>query len=208
MIELDASYTNIIGGLEDSTFNPAPDLNYVFLSGATFDTTVPPIFGQLTNLEFLYLSESFITGDLSYMEGMPTIFEHWNDLNLELSGPIYSFIGDLSTLGSFSVTEASLTGTLPTELGNLSNMFQMWFYNNLLTGPIPSEIGNLAAMRIFQVQENDLTSAVPDEVCSLTSGVFSQLEVFGGDCDELTVSMASHDIIFLTKTVLTFLFPS
>jgi hypothetical protein len=186
--ELDTSYTNIIGGLEEETFADASNLNYIFLSGATFNSTVPSILGSLTNLQYLYLTETFLRGDLSYMEGMPRIFEHWNDLNRDLTGPIYSFIGELNTLGSFSVTEASLTGTLPTELGNLDNMFQMWFYDNQLTGTIPSEIGNLVGMRIFQVQENLLTGAVPDDICGLFSGIFSVLEVFGADCDELSVS--------------------
>jgi hypothetical protein len=53
------------------------------------------------------------------------IREHWLDTNPGLSGPIFDFIGDISTLESFSVTFAALTGTIPTTIGQLANMTQV-----------------------------------------------------------------------------------
>ena len=197
--QFDCSYSNILGGLVDENFQTAPNLNYVFLSGATFDTTVPPIFGQLTNLEFLYLSEAFIRGDLSYMEGMPKIFEHWIDINPDLGGRLPTFLGNLFFLESFSVTASQLTGPIPSELGNLESMRQMWFYENRLTGQIPTELGNLRALKLLQIQDNNLAGGIPDELCARVSNPFNPLDQLGADCSTLSVSVVSSIIWILVK---------
>jgi hypothetical protein len=50
------------------------------------------------------------------------IVELWVDSSSGLAGQIPTFVGGLSTLMSFSLSECDLTGTLPSELGNLSAM--------------------------------------------------------------------------------------
>jgi hypothetical protein len=100
-------------------------LNFVDLDGNAFNSTVPSVFGRLPNLQFLYLSDSFISGDLSYMNGMTAMREHWIDTNPGLTGPVFDFVGSILTLESFSITFSSLTGTLPTTLGQLAAMTQV-----------------------------------------------------------------------------------
>jgi hypothetical protein len=187
--QFDCSYSNILGGLTNANFQTAPNLNYVFMSGATFNSTVPSIFGSLTNLEFLYLSEAFIQGDLSYMEGMPRIFEHWIDINPDFGGTLPTFLGNLFFLESFSVTSSKLRGPIPSELGRLESMRQMWFYDNQLTGLIPSELGNLRALKLLQIQDNNLAGGIPDEVCARVTTPFNPLDQLGADCFTLTVSI-------------------
>lgn len=181
VIEVDFAFALIDGGLRNEVFQQATGLEYVNLGGNAFNASVPTIFSSLANLQFFYISDCFISGDLSYMQGMPKIFEHWIDVNPGLRGPVYSFIGSLSTLQSFSVTQSSLTGTLPTELGLLTGMQQMWYYANLLTGQIPTEIGNLKRMARLQVEGNTFVGSMPDTVCANT-GSFGVLDVLGADC--------------------------
>jgi hypothetical protein len=181
VIEFDVAFCFVDGGLNDAAFQDAKGLEYVFLGGNAFNATVPAVLGSLPELQFLYISDCFISGDLSYMQGMPKIFEHWIDANPDLAGPVFPFIGSLSNLASFSVTASSLTGTLPTELGNLFNMQQMWYSENDLTGMIPSELGNLNQMAVLQVEGNAFTGTMPTEVCD-NIGFLQPLLLLGADC--------------------------
>jgi hypothetical protein len=125
LLEVDFAFSLIDGGLTDANFAQSTALEYINLGGNAFNATVPSVFSTFQNLQFLYLSDCFISGDLSYMQGMPSIFEHWIDINPGFGGPIPSFIGGLSTLNSLSVTQSALTGPIPTALGQLTSMQQL-----------------------------------------------------------------------------------
>jgi hypothetical protein len=187
LVEFDASFTLISGGLVDATFAGLDMLNFLVLDGNAYNSSVPNVLGSLADLEFLYISDAFISGDLSYMEGMPSIIEHWIDVNPGLGGPVFPFIGSLSTLQSFSVTLNDLTGNMPTELGNLPDMKQMWYYGNRLSGQIPVDYGRLVTMTILQLEGNDFTGSMPTEICD-NRGFLRPLVTLGVDCDEVTVS--------------------
>lgn len=183
IFEIDFSFTLIEGGLTNENFAGLNDLNYVILDGLAFNSTVPSVIGQLENLEYLFISDCFLSGDLSYMEGMPRIIEHWVDINPDFGGTIPSFIGNLSTLRSFSVTQSSLIGSIPSELGQISGMIQMWFYANFLTGPIPTELA-IPSLNLLQLEGNALTGAMPTEICNLRDTFLTTL---GADCSDVQV---------------------
>ncbi len=125
LVNFDISFAFFTGGLIDANFEGINTLNFVDLDGNAFNSTVPSVFGRLPNLQFLYLSDSFVSGDLSYMNGMTAMREHWIDTNPGLSGPVFDFVGSVTTLESFSITFSSLTGTLPATLGQLTAMTQV-----------------------------------------------------------------------------------
>jgi len=185
LVNFDISFAFFTGGLTDANFENLEKLNFIDLDGNAFNSTIPSVFGRLPSLEFLYLSDSFLSGDLSYMEGMSSIREHWIDTNPGLKGPIFDFIGDLSTLESWSMTFNSVTGTLPSSLGNLSSMKQMWLYSNLLTGTIPPELANNRDMRILQLEGNSFTGSMPAEICANTVFPTQIIETLGADCDDV-----------------------
>jgi hypothetical protein len=191
LIEVDFAFCLIDGGLTDAAFAQATLLEYVNLGGNAFNASVPAVFGTFANLEFFYVSDCFISGDLSYMNGMPSIFEHWNDVNPGLSGQIFDFIGDLSTLQSFSVTQSSLTGTIPASLGQLVDMQQMWFYGNLLVGQIPAELALLRRMGTLQLEGNSFTGVMPAAVCTNT-GFLGTLDILGADCNDANFEVRKH----------------
>eukprot|EP00980_Cylindrotheca_fusiformis_P003182 scaffold721_cov131-Cylindrotheca_fusiformis.AAC.72 len=163
------------------------NLNYVVISGLSLSSSIPTVFGSLQNLEFFYAADSLITGDLSFMEGMPVMKQLWVDDNPGLGGPLYPFIGDIESMISLSLTDNSLTGTIPAELGKLTDADAIWLFGNSLTGTIPSEIGNLRFLRFFQVEGNQLSGEVPDEICANTQFPSEVLEVLGADCSEVTL---------------------
>lgn len=184
LVNFDISFAFFTGGLSDANFENLDKLNFVDLDGNAFNSTIPSVFGRLPSLEFLYLSDSFVSGDLSYMSGMSSIREHWIDTNPGLKGPIFEFIGDLTTLESWSMTFNSVTGTLPSSLGNLSSMKQMWLYSNQLTGTIPPELANNRDMRILQLEGNSFTGSMPTEICANTIFPTQIIETLGADCED------------------------
>jgi hypothetical protein len=193
LIEFDCSFTLISGGLVDGNFAGLSRLNYALLDGNAYNSTVPSDFGALPALEFLYISDAFVSGDLSYMQGMPAMVEHWIDLNPGVGGQIPAFIGDIQTLSSFSVTQSGLIGTLPSELASLPNMIQMWFYGNQIGGTIPSELGLLASMTLLQLEDNAFSGVMPAEICS-NIGFLRPLLTLGADCAEVTVSAVGSNL--------------
>jgi hypothetical protein len=188
LFEFDCSFTLINGGLTDENFAGLDNLNYVVVSGLSLSSSIPTVIGSLQNLEFFYAADSLITGDLSFMEGMSIMKQHWVDDNPGLGGPLYPFIGDITSMISLSLTDNSLTGSIPTELGQMTNSEALWLFGNKLTGTVPSEIGNLKRLKFFQVEGNELTGIMPDEVCANTRFPSEVLEVLGADCSEVSVS--------------------
>lgn len=180
--EFDCSFSFISGGFTDANFQGLNSLVFANFDGNAYNSTVPSSFSNLPRLEFLYIVDGFISGDLSYMVGMPAMREHWVDTNPSLGGQIPPAISTVSTLESFSMTSCSFTGTIPSELGNFgSQMKQVWMYDNMLTGQIPSELANLNALRLLQLEGNAFTGSMPAEICAQT--IFpNPLEELGADC--------------------------
>jgi hypothetical protein len=84
LVEFDASHTLIDGGLTASNFEGLNDLTWLLLDGCAFQTSIPTEFALLPGLEYFYISDAQITGDLSYMQNMPVLFEHFASNNPEL----------------------------------------------------------------------------------------------------------------------------
>jgi hypothetical protein len=196
LIEFDCSFTLISGGLTEENFAGLNLLNFALLDGNAYNSTVPAVLGTLSNLEFLYLSDAFISGDLSYLQGMPAIVEHWIDVNPGLGGTIPTFVGALQTLQSFSVTQNSIVGTLPTELGNLVSMIQMWLYDNQLTGQIPTELGFLGNIELLQLEGNAFVGTMPAEVCA-NIGFLRPIVQLGADCTDAGFEVSVIEPTFL-----------
>jgi len=180
--EFDCSFSFISGGLNDANFQGLNSLVFANFDGNAYNSTVPSAFSSMPNLEFLYIVDGFISGDLSYMIGMPAMREHWADTNPGLGGQLPAAISTVSTLESFSITSCSFSGTIPSEFGNFGFvMKQMWMYDNDLTGTIPPELANMAALRLLQIEGNAFTGSMPAEICANT--IFPKpLEDLGADC--------------------------
>ena len=183
LVELDIANSLITGSLDGAAFEDLTSLKFLLIDGVQFDSSIPSEIATLPNLEYLFATDSMITGDLSYMENMPVIFEHWIDRNPLLGGTIPTTLGLLTTLQSFSIAECAFTGTIPETLGNLGLMQQMWLYGNELTGEIPASLGNLSFLKILEVEGNNLSDSMPQSICdNFQQGM---LEVLGGDCDKI-----------------------
>lgn len=93
-----------------------PELRYLKLYSYK-DTILPPVFSQLTNLEYLEINASEIT-------------------------IIPTSIGDLSKLKTLIICNGYDPIRIPSELGKLTQLTKLQLYNYHF-GSLPSEIGNL-----------------------------------------------------------------
>mmetsp|Transcript_22240 Transcript_22240/g.33084 ORF Transcript_22240/g.33084 Transcript_22240/m.33084 type:complete len:632 (-) Transcript_22240:161-2056(-) len=183
--ELDVSYCSFHGPMNAELIFPnTPKLYYLEMGGNGFNSSIPDVIIDLPELERLYMDNSFLSGDLSWLsvDRVPFLFELWIDDNVGMSGSLPASIGTLSnTLASLSLTSISLGGTIPTEIGLLSNMIQLWLYDNELEGAVPTEFTALTGLRIFHIQGNPLlTGDMP--VCD----ALPVLGDVGADCDTIT----------------------
>jgi len=189
LVEYDCSFTLYFGPLQGSTFSNLQSLEYLVLSGNAYNTSIPVEIGSLPNLQFLYVQNAFVDGDLSFMEPMQSIVECWVDQNPGLGGNIPTFMGAIQSLQSWSVTRCGLSGPIPSELGNLRNMVRMWLYDNMLTGSVPIELGNLFKLQTLELEENLLTGVMPQDVClnRVPLGLLATLEAdCGGSPPEIS----------------------
>jgi len=170
------------GGFNDDSFDLSTQLNYLNVDGNIFNTSIPAVLSQLPDLEYLYMSDNFLVGDLSPLEGSPAIKELWADGNPGLTGSLYSWLGSITTLCSLSLSYNNLTGSIPVEIGNLVKMEQMWLFFNNLSGTIPTELGAMAKLRHLELEANAFTGFVHAAICEKTEFPLETLQTFGADC--------------------------
>ena len=111
IVEFDCSNTLHSGRIPEEVFQGLQSLKVLIMDGIDFQSTVPTSIAALPSLEILYIRETGLQGDLSYMQDMTAIVEHLVDGNPRLTGTIPSFLGDLITLQSFSAADCGLVCT-------------------------------------------------------------------------------------------------
>jgi hypothetical protein len=79
-------------------------------------------------------------------------------------------LGDLTSLTSIYLLQASCSGTIPTELGSLKNATTLFLQSNLLSGTLPSELGSMTSLTSIDTQKNSFSTSqggVPSELSRL-----------------------------------------
>ena len=69
----------------------------------------------------------------------------------QITGPISSWLGNLSNLRHLELAGNQITEPIPSWLGNLSNLNVLGLGRNQFTGPIPPELGNLSRLGGFVI---------------------------------------------------------
>jgi hypothetical protein len=195
LVELDVSYSLFFGPLQDAVFENLRKLQFLYIGGNSYNSSLPLSIGRLDSLLYLYAEYTDLVGDLSFLTattnnadggssssvGLSSIYELWIDKNPNLSSTIPTQIGQLTTLASLSITECDLYGDIPTEMGNLINMRQLWLYGNRLSGDIPTTLGALGDLDRLELEDNELYGDMPSELCA---NVYprGRLEVLEADC--------------------------
>ena len=73
MEQMDISYTLFYGPIRGGTFSPMTNLRYLEMGGNEYNTTFPSEIANLPALDSVYIDNSFISGDLSFLDNMHVI---------------------------------------------------------------------------------------------------------------------------------------
>ena len=182
----------------------------LFLSSNGLTGSLPPAFGQLTNLTRLFLDGNGLTGSIP-----PTIGD-LTSLNLlvlsrnQLSGPIPPALGSLVNLESLELSDNQLTGTIPTWLGGMIGLQSLSLGGNRLTGPIPPALRQLTNLKWLSLSGNQLTGPIPSELGNLVNVRRLVLNVnqLTGPIPSTFGSLASLETLLLSDNQLTGPIPS
>ena len=140
-----------------------PRVKTVSFSGELDGGVIPPIVGNLTELEHIHFKDG------------------------ALSGPIPRELGSLRQLKSLNLSWNYLTGNIPPQLGQLVNVKLLFLHRNALSGNIRAELGKMTALESFRAGDNQLTGNIPREMGRMTS-----LKSLGMAGNELTGCIPSE----------------
>lgn len=104
---------------------------------------IPAEFGNLTELEVLWLTDCSLVGEIPDSLGR---LKKMRDLDLAIN---------------------NLHGPIPSSLVGMSSVVQIELYNNSLSGNFPPGMSNLTSLRLLDASMNELSGPIPDDLCSL-----------------------------------------
>nr|POF08863.1 putative leucine-rich repeat receptor-like serine/threonine-protein kinase [Quercus suber] len=133
----------------------------LFLKGQDLDGRLPPSLVKLPYLNTIDFTRNYLSG---------TIPPEWASTKLEimsitvnnLSGPIPSYLGNITTLIYMSIESNLFSGTVPPELGNLVNLENLILSANNLTGELPVALTNLTKLTELRISSNNFIGKIPD----------------------------------------------
>nr|XP_025694256.1 receptor kinase-like protein Xa21 [Arachis hypogaea] len=178
------SGTNLSGEIPTPLFNASMLLELV-LANSSFSGPIPDSFGNLRNLQVLYLLGNNFTGGLGFLNSLTQCRQLTKILLAfnPLGGTLPNAIGNLSqSLQRFDVRSCNIKGEIPPQIGNLKNLYDLKMYNNQFIGEIPSTIGNLQLLQLLDLSNNRLNSSIPEQICriqSLNQLILSNNNIFG-----------------------------
>ncbi|CAJ2653689.1 unnamed protein product [Trifolium pratense] len=133
MLDLNGDQFGPFRGEINASLMELQHLKHLDVSGSEFSHGIfQKMFGSLSNLIFLDLKSSSITGRIP------------NDL------------GQLSHLQYLDLSNNDLEGTIPHQLGNLSHLQYLDLSVNILVGTIPHQLGSLSNLQELNLGYNQL----------------------------------------------------
>ncbi|KAL7225706.1 hypothetical protein ACSBR1_020960 [Camellia fascicularis] len=154
-------------------------LQYLDLSNNNFNhSQILPSFGRFTNLTYLYLYQSDLSGPIQssdeevWQGKLQKLQVLWLSRNTEVTGKLPSFInGTLRHLRSLGLTSTGFTGELPNSIGQLENLEELFLGDCNFSGTIPRSLANLTRLITLDLSYNNFEGPIPQLFSN-----FSQLQ--------------------------------
>ena len=160
---------NGLRGSMPSSLGNLTNLEWLFLSDSQLSGPIPSSLGNLTNLDRLVLASDELSGPIPSSLGNLTNLVMLILVGDELSGPIPSSLGNLTNLVWLSLAGDELSGPIPSFLGDLTNLVWLYLASDELSGPIPSFLGDLTNLEELGLVGNQLNGPIPSSLGNLTS---------------------------------------
>ena len=129
---------------------------------------VPPEFFDLTELRYLRLYRTSLSGPLPSAIGRLARLETLDWGRSGLTGPVPPELGRLAQLRHLRIGSNSMVGEIPRQLGSLTRLVHLDLQSNRLTGPLPPELARLPALEYLRLGDNRLSGRIPAELGDLT----------------------------------------
>ncbi|KAH9714644.1 protein kinase domain-containing protein [Citrus sinensis] len=208
---------NFSGTIPRFIFN-ASKLSILELSKNSFSGFIPNTFGNLRNLNWLYLNDNNLassTPELSFLSSLSNCksLTHIALSHNPLDGILpRTSVGNLShSLKEFYMSNCNVSGGIPEEITNLTNLTTIYLGGNKLNGSIPITLSKLQKLQGLGLEDNKLEGSIPDSICHLTelydlklggNKLFGSIPACFNNLDSLRIlSLGSNE---LTSIPLTF----
>ncbi|XP_042035833.1 receptor kinase-like protein Xa21 isoform X4 [Salvia splendens] len=174
--ELVLSHNRLNGPIPAFIAN-ASKLSLLDISTNSFSGPIP-YFGNLKQLQILFLSENNLSGaesptqELGFLSSL-TSCPLLNSLGISgnpINGILPTSIRNFSTsLKTIEASNSNIMGAIPPEIGNLSSLLFLGLAGNQLNGIIPPTIGNMKQLQFIYLSSNHLVGSIPNEVCKMNN---------------------------------------
>ncbi|KAH7667709.1 Non-specific serine/threonine protein kinase protein [Dioscorea alata] len=172
--ELDIS-NNALNGSIPSSIGNATSLQILELSyneGISGD--MPRGFGNLCNLQGLYLDGAFVGKSLEDFRDAFSgcIRRNLNELSFRdssLRGPLPDWLGEFKNLTFLDLSNNSFNNSIPAAIGRLSKLQKLSISSSALNGSIPESFGRLSGLQSLGLNGNDLNGPIPKSLSQLSN---------------------------------------
>ncbi|XP_059596042.1 probable LRR receptor-like serine/threonine-protein kinase At1g07650 isoform X2 [Vitis vinifera] len=137
----------------------------IFLKGQDLAGVLPPSLAKLSYLKIIDFTRNYLSGNIPH-EWASVQLEYMSLTVNRLSGPIPSFLGNITTLRYMSMENNMFSGTVPPQLGQLVNLENLILNANNLTGELPPALANLTKLTEFRISSNNFTGKIPNFIPS------------------------------------------
>ena len=162
-------FTNAINGRIPTEFGMLRQLQFMFLSRNFLESGIPSELGLIESLVGFFVNDNLLTGTIPLELGKNDKLQVLRlGKNSFTSGPIPSFLYQMTSLTEVHMYGINMTGNFSIELGNLNSLSSLRVEDNLLTGSLPSEVSRLVNLTELIISANTLTGSIPSSIGSLT----------------------------------------
>ena len=166
------------------------ELNFSYINLGEF----PENIGELTNLNYINISDCGITGSLP---------ESIRNLNKLISIQVYD--NNHSLTDSLDTIDSELSGSIPLALGSIESLKYIRLDNNDLTGEIPSEIGGMDSLMSLILNGNQFNGEIPSSLMDSPNLVSLSLSnnQFSGQIPLDIIDLVNLETIDISNNLLT-----